>query len=505
MDRRIRVLGLVFVLCFALLFLALNNLQVVQAPGLLATSTAQADQTPKNPFSEPRGDIVSADGVIVAESTPSNDSVGEQRSYPEARLFADVTGYYDAVDVAATGVEGFYDHELQQHDIQAHSLDQILTEQPGTDNVVLSVRDDLQKVAQQALGGRPGAIIAIDPRTGAILAMDGNPTFDPNQFSSHSAAEVKQAYNQDYTTYANNHNAQGAPLTNQVTAALYAPGSTMKVITTAAIYDRDPSLVNMVWPTESQTKLPQSNLLLHNFGNEVCGGDLIHILTVSCDTAYALAGVAIGASNLAAEAKAFGFGQTPPVDLALDGGTDAVPSVFPPLDQLESGGVSNALTGYSAIGQYNVAQSALGNVLVAAAIADGGTMMTPHVMAHVVDQTGRIVSSYQPHPWLQATSSQTASQVRTDMVSVAASGTARGLFPTADDIAAKTGTAETNGACSANWLIATGPAGPNDTPRVAVAAVIPSSGSNCGSESTGATVAGPAVATLMVAALAVTK
>jgi penicillin-binding protein A len=500
MDRRVRVLALFLVACFALLLAQLTNLQIASAPRLLANPDQVALLTPADPYSQPRGDIVTADGVIVAKSVASNDSVGEQRVYPYGSLFADITGFYDVIDHTSTGVENAYSAELGEHQSAANTLRQILTEQLGTDNVVLTIRADLQRVAEQALAGKQGAIVAIDPRDGSILAMYGNPTFDPNLMASHDQKTVTHTYAVDYKDVPV---AEDAPLTNQATDHTYAPGSTMKVITTAAIYDHYPADITKIWPQLTQTKLPESNLLLHNFGFERCGGNLVQILTVSCDTAYALAGIDIGAANLVAEAESFGFNKTPPIDdNNVFGSPDAAaPSIPAP------GQISGALTAYSAIGQLDDQQSALGDALVAAGIGNDGAIMAPHLMSHILDGTGSVVESYSPHIWLQATSQATAEAVRSAMVNVALAGTAAGLFPPADDIAAKTGTAETTGSCTANWLIATGPAGPNDTPRVAVAAVIPAqAGVSCGSESvTGATIAGPAVAKLMVAALAATR
>lgn len=510
MDRRIRIVALFLVLCFLVLFIGLNNLQIAQAHRLLSSQYAPS-QAPPSVFSLPRGDIVTADGVVLATSSPSHDSIGEQRSYPQGSLYADITGYYDAVDYAATGVEDQYDNYLQQHQGSSGTLHQLLTQQTGTDSVVLTIRSSLQKVAAQALAGRTGGIIALNPQNGDIYAMYGNPTFNPNDFSSHNGKEVKAAYAKDYTDYAKNYNAPGAPLTNQVTEHTYPPGSTEKVITTAAIYDHDPSLANINWPVIRSTKLPLTTSMLQNFGGEACGGSLIKILTVSCDTAYALVGVQLGADNLVAEAKSFGFDQVPPIDIEAGGSPQAVAGDYPKATDLESSGRADAFAGYSAIGQFNVGQTVLGNALVAAGIADNGTIMTPHVMADIVDDTGKVVESYQPHPWLHATSSTTAQQVRTDMLSVAESGTAKGLFPSSESVAAKTGTAETTGSgaasCTANWLIATAPAGQGQTPTVAVAAVIPAqNGISCGStETTGASIAGPAVAQLLNATLAATK
>ncbi|MGP8066261.1 MAG: penicillin-binding transpeptidase domain-containing protein, partial [Acidimicrobiales bacterium] len=156
---------------------------------------------------------------------------------------------------------------------------------------------------------------------------------------------------------------------------------------------------------------------------------------------------------------------------------------------------------YSAIGQENVAETALQDALVASAIADNGKIMTPHFMSRIVDAAGNVIETYKPHPWLQATSAVTAEQVRSLMLGVVTSGTASGVgFPPDLHVAAKTGTAQTsNSPCNDDWLIATAPAGPGDVPRVAVAAVVVQPSGIC--DGTGAAVAGPIVRTVLLAAL----
>jgi peptidoglycan glycosyltransferase len=158
---------------------------------------------------------------------------------------------------------------------------------------------------------------------------------------------------------------------------------------------------------------------------------------------------------------------------------------------------------YSAIGQKDVKESALMDALIASAVADGGTMMTPHLMAKIVSSSGTVVQSYSPAPWRQATPQVTASSVLALMRGVVNAGTATPVqFPANDHVAAKTGTAETGlSGCSTNWLIATAPADPTDTPTVAVAAVIPyQPGTTC--DGTGAEFAGPVVKSVLETALA---
>jgi len=479
----------------------LNNLQVRLAPSLKSSHfqpTLNAD-----PFAHPRGEIVSADGAVLAKSTPTNDGYGELRSYPLGPLFADITGYYDAVNAAAPrGIENEYDRYLTYHQASSSTLRQLLTSQNGTDSVVLTTSEALQKVAEQALAsGCPGqvggcqaggAVVAIDPRNGAVLAMYGNPTYDPNVLSVHDLAKVNKSFQ------ALDHPPRGAgysPLINYATGQLVAPGSTMKVVTTSAIYDHDTSLLTSKWPSLRETPIKGTDKLLANFNHEICGGDLAMVLATSCDTAFARIGESLGAANLVKEANAFGFNETPPIDLPE--GDVAAPQ-FPSTAELDN---DIPFIAYSAIGQGNVKSSALSDALVAAAIGDGGTIMVPHFLAHVVNGTGGLVTSYQPQVWKQATSASTASSVRALMRGVVESGTARGVFRSDLHVAAKTGTAETAAGCSANWMIATAPADPTDTPTVAVAAVIPyQQGLSCGD--TGATVAGPIVAKVLSAALA---
>jgi peptidoglycan glycosyltransferase len=200
----------------------------------------------------------------------------------------------------------------------------------------------------------------------------------------------------------------------------------------------------------------------------------------------------LGAQNLANEASAFGFNKVPPIDLP-----GAVAAYFPPASTIAD---NKPATAYSAIGQENVQETPLEDALVAAAIADGGKIMAPHLLERVVSDIGQVVEQYQPHVWLNATSPSTANTVRSLMLGVATHGTAVGVFPSYLDVAAKTGTAETGiSGCSADWMIATGPAGTGQTPKIAVAAVLPAqAGISC--SETGAEAAGPIVEKVLAAA-----
>jgi peptidoglycan glycosyltransferase len=489
MDSRIRWLALLLVVLFGVLFLQLNNFQVRQANSL--RSKGASVEPAVDPFTLPRGEILTANGTVIASSSPTRDGYGEQRSYPLGSLFADVTGYYDVVNTADTGLEAEYNPYLAQHESSASSLGALIHQHEVTDNVVVTIPTSLQELAASELKGEVGAVVALDPRTGAILALYSNPTFNPNLLASHDPKVVN-------STYARLSSEHPQPLLDHATARDYPPGSTFKIVTSAAVYDHDPSIARESFPVLPDMALPGTTDLLHNYDNEYCGGSIAEGLAVSCDTTYGRIGLQLGAQNLFDEAESFGFNSVPPIDLPSG---EVAASSFPP----PSSFVGRLPTlAYSAIGQENVSATALQMALVGSGIADRGVIMTPHLLEAVLSEDGSIRHRYRPHPWRRATSAATAAKVRTLMLGVTEQpdGTGYGLFPSSLQIAAKTGTAQTNGTGCANdnWFVAFGPAGPGQTPSVVVAVVVPHQASlGCGA--VGATVAGPVAAKVLVAAL----
>jgi peptidoglycan glycosyltransferase len=305
-------------------------------------------------------------------------------------------------------------------------------------------------------------------------------------------ATEKAAWAQDIT----NNQYRYAPLTSLAYQNNFFPGSTFKVLTTAATYDHAPPLVN--------TPMPYFNCIaphyfhgqttpLCNFGSFGCGGTIAQMLPPSCDTGYAILGTKVGAASMTAEADAFGFNQQPLLDLPLP------PQ---PVSQfLQPGCYQNAqiFLAFSSIGQFCTKASPLEMALVAAGIANGGVVMAPHVMSEIRDQENTLVKRYAPTPWLKATTPQTANAVRDLMVKVVQGGTASGVgFPFQEHVAAKTGTAQTGTAGNGltdDWMIAFAPA---DAPKVAVAVVLP----HQPRDETGAQIAGPVMKAVLQAALA---
>ncbi len=480
MDRQIRWIGFVLVVLFGVLFLQLNNVQVLQA-AKLANAPGNSRHITAD-FSRPRGVIQTADGVVVARSVPSHDSYKLLRQYPAGPLFADVTGFF-SLTYGSDGVEASYDKDLSGQTLTIRHLSDLLRPQTVTEDLTLTISDRLQQQAANSLGQLKGAVVAIDPRDGSVLAMYSFPSYDPNALASHDQAAVtkaRAAYLAD----------PSQPMLDRAYRRAYPPGSTFKVVDSSAVYDHDPALATKSYPVLTQLSLPETNRALHNFANESCGGLLPELLKVSCDTGFAQVGLDLGAQNLASEATAFGYDHTPPLDLP-----GVAASSFPQPSAFHQNLPALA---YSAIGQQDVTTTALENALVVSGIANGGTIMVPHVMAQIRDSQGQQVKAWQPRPWLQATSSQTAGTVTGLMVGVTQGGTATNVALPGVEVAAKTGTAQGAGTSNTSWLVAFAPA---RAPRVAVAVVIePQPG--LPSNPTGSEVAGPIARAMLAAALA---
>ncbi|MGI8491369.1 MAG: peptidoglycan D,D-transpeptidase FtsI family protein [Acidimicrobiales bacterium] len=487
MNRQIRLAGAGVMALFLALFLQLNYLQVVRASSL--------NHDPRNgravvkEFDAKRGDLVSADGVTLAHSVPSNDKFKYLRQYPQGPLFADVTGFF-SFTYGADGAERTYDTTLTgvnaklQLPTNLSDLRKLLADSDKSQSVTLTLSSKLQAVAADQLRGRVGSVVAINPQTGAILALYSNPTYDPNQLSAHNQQQVQAAYKALGA-------APGNPLSPGAYRNRWFPGSTFKIITASSVYDHAPSLATKDYPVNQALSLPDTNLQLHNFGGETCGGLLPQMFTISCNTGFAAVGLDLGAGNLYDEAHSFGFDRIPPVDLPA-----AAQSAFPPPSAFvrDRPGVA-----YSAIGQQNVQATPLQMALVASAIADGGTVMVPHVIDHVTDSQGNVVATYQPKPWLNTTSSATAAALTQLMMSVVADprGTGAAARISGVSVAAKTGTAQTGTGKIDAWFAAFAPV-PN--PSIAVAVVVPDQPS--GDEYQGGTIAAPIAKAVIQAYLA---
>jgi peptidoglycan glycosyltransferase len=482
--RQIRALGAFMIVCFLILFVQLNRLTIFEAATLnknpINTRAVIRD------FSTPRGTITSADNAVLARSVPSKDHFKLQREYPEGDLFGHVTGFF-SLNLGADGVEREYGNELAGRtlDLQLRSVGDLFVDRERTGNVVLSMRKDVQQVARAALGNREGSVVAIDPRSGAILAMWGFPSFDPNPLASHNtAAAAKYQLLLDADP--------NKPRLARTFRDRFFPGSTYKVLTaTAALESGAITETKPVYPVRSSYTPPLTTRPIRNFGGSSCGGALFAVLRASCNVAFAQMAVDTGPDAMIATAESYGFNQSVPIDLP-GAARSAYPTDFtrntPALAQ-------------SGIGQNDVAATPLQMALVAAAVANSGSIMTPHVMSEVRDAEGKVVSSYKPTRWRHPMSEATAAILRRALIENAQRGTATRMQIPGFEVGGKTGTAQlgTNPPRSHAWIIGfAGP--PGDVPHVAVAVLV--EGQPGASEQTGGRVAAPIAKAVLEAVLA---
>jgi peptidoglycan glycosyltransferase len=482
-TRQIRMLGIGLMVCFGILFLQLNRLTVVDAKRL--NNNPNNTREILRDFSQPRGTVSTADGEVIAQSVATNDRYKLQRQYPDGPLFASLTGYF-SFTLGSAGVEKTYNDELAGRTLglSLRSLSDLFVTKDRVGNVTLSVRADLQKVASDALGNRDGSVVALDPRTGEILALVSHPTYDPNLLANHdtkAAAAASQALDQT----------PGKPRLARSYQERFFPGSTFKVVTsTAALTSGKVTIDSPVYPQASSYTPPLTNRPLKNFGGETCGGNLVQALVVSCNSVFAQIGVDIGGPQLIKTAEGFGFNADVPIDL-----TKPTTSTFPTDFTRNTPALAQ-----SAIGQNDVSATPLQMAMVAAAVANGGKIMKPHVLFDVRDSDGNTVSTYHPSVWKTAMDPGTAALLHDAMLKVVESGTATRLKVPGFEVGGKTGTAELglSPPRSHAWIIGFGgPAG--QAPTIVVAVIV--QGQPEVSTATGGRVAAPIAQQVLKAAL----
>ena len=306
MTRRIGLLGAVLMVLYVVLFAALNVTQLVRAEEY--RTHAQNRRGIERDFGQRRGVIQSNDGLPLAVSTATPDGPYDYlRQYPQGDTYAHVVGYISR-EFGAAGLEQSENDTLSGADrsTNLHSLTDLFVEHDPTADLTLTMVDSVQQVAKASLGDRAGSVVALDPRTGEVLAMWSSASFDPNLLSTHDleAAEVART-----ALLADEEN----PLRARLVPGPLRPGSTFKVVTaSAALASGTVTPTSPVYPPASEYVAPGTTRPLRNFGGGTCGGDLADLLRVSCNTGFAQMTVEdVGAALLAETAQAFGFDDTP--------------------------------------------------------------------------------------------------------------------------------------------------------------------------------------------------
>lgn len=483
MNAPLRRLATVVTLLFATLLIASTWIQVVSAEAL-ADKPGNA-RTLYKEYGRERGPILVA-GDPVAESVPVDDSYSYLRKYSQGRLYAPVTGFYSII-YGATGME------RAANDLLSGTADQLFYRrisdlltgaQPRGASVELTINPAAQKAAAQALGKQRGAVVALDPRTGDVLALVSNPTYDPNALASHDGAEVKAAREALLADPAR-------PLENRAIAGrMYPPGSVFKLVTASAALESGEFTPDSVVPGPATLDLPLTTATLPNMNGRPCGpGDkttITNALRISCNTAFGWLGMEIGDDALRAQAEKFGFGQDLTIPLRV------TPSVFP-------ADPNEPQTAQSAIGQFDVQVTPLQVAMVSAGIANRGVVMRPNLIRVVRGGDDlEVIERPRPQALSQAISAQTAADMTAMMVNVVENGTGRTVAIPGISVAGKTGTAQHGeGRPPHAWFTAFAPA---QDAQVAVAVVV-EDGGDAGDEATGGRVAAPIAKAVIEAVL----
>jgi len=468
-NRALRRISIAVLVMFVLLLVNVNYIQGFDTASLASQpGNSRAFYAAQNQYQ--RGSIVTSDGVTIAASKPSggNDVIKYTRYYPKGVAYAPVTGY-DTI-YSETGIEKAQNSLLSGNDsaLTVRKLIDLVTGKTTKGATVqVTINSKAQAAAYDALKalGKPGAAVALNPKTGAILAMASYPSFDPNVLAIHDGAKLNQVDKQLLADKAQ-------PLLNRALEGTYPPGSTFKIVTSAGLLTQSPNTsVNTNVDSPTTLTLPQTQHVLHNDQGEVCGNGtgqapLITAFAQSCDTTFAKIGMQLGAPVLSDMAQKFGMNNanlTVPLPVAKSN------YVIPP---------SQALTAFSAIGQFSDTVTPLQLAMFSAAIANGGTLMKPYLVQQVTASDLSTVQTTSPSTLSQPVSPSVADSVGQMMHAVVQQpeGTAYAFRQdvTGVDIAGKTGTAET-GQVSLNDAAFTGFA-PFANPDIAVGVIIQGGG-----------------------------
>jgi penicillin-binding protein A len=406
----------------------------------------------------PRGRILTADGEVIAKSVPKGkgDAKRYVRRYPEGSLFGHPIGY-SFVQYGDTQFEQFHNEELVGEEGEFVSIvDELLGHKQEGNDIVTNIDADAQRTALAALQEVGfGAVVAIEPSTGAVKAMASNAPYDPNRIPF----DFEQMSQNGIET----------PLLNRATQGLYPPGSTFKVVTAAAGLDSGAITPETTIDAPGTLEV-EGTPLANDFNQDFFGASLDTALTNSVNTWFGQLGQDLGNDTLFEYMERFGFNATPAIDLPEDAVFDS--GVYEGEELLRASDPVDLAR--LAIGQERLLTTPLQMALVTAAVANGGEQMKPRIWKRVIDPEGRVVDEMDPSTYSEPISEETAAALTTAMEGVVSEGTGTNAAIPGVAVAGKTGTAETPGnkACGGGidenqaWFIGFAPA---DDPQIAIA------------------------------------
>ena len=476
MQASIRRLGVLFIILALVLVFNLSYLQVFGQKGLV-DNPANTRRLLEE-YGIARGRIITGDGLVVAESVRGEGPFEYRRSYPGGSLLCHVVGY-DSPQFGRSGLEARYNDSLLGREPARGWVEEMTADLEEGNDLYITIDSEVQAAASLALGGNKGAVVALDPKTGAVLAFYSWPTFDPNALVSQErdaggalvADAVMRAYSQS----------PDSPLLARASMGLYTPGSSFKVVTSCAGIESGlpPTTVYDcpgIWPVGG-SRVTNYGDPPRDFGTV----DMDTALTLSVNTYFAQLATAMGADSLVGYAERFVMNGVPPLDYP------AVSAASIP----QPGEMDAVALAWTGAGQGELLMTPLQLCLVGCAIANGGKVMVPHLLKEF-RREGQILKRFDNREWRSPISSETASEVLEMMVRVVEEGTGTEAAIPGVTVAGKTGTAEVENGLPHTWFLGIAPA---EDPRLVVAVVVENSGGS------GGTVAAPVAREVLRAGL----
>ena len=481
MNRELRRVSLVVAAMFLALFVAATNLQVISSDAL--SNDQRNVRSIYDGYQIQRGAIL-VDSQPIANSTEAGDAYRWNRKYA-GDIYSAVTGFYSYFQ-GATGLEAAAnDYLIGKNSAQFfEQLNGLFSGNPVSGaSIELTIDPKVQKVASDALGNLTGAVVAIEPSTGNILAMVSTPGYDANKLAVHSSKKSQSSYTSLLT-------AKNDPLINKaIGGSLYAPGSVFKLVVASAALESGQFTTTSELPNPRTYTLPNTSTKIHNSGSGSCGGKktvtILNALRLSCNIPFAELGVAVGQDKIRAMAKRFGFGTSFKLP------TVATASVYP--DNMD-----DSQTALSSFGQFDVRVTPLQIAMISAAIANGGKEMNPHLIENVQSSNLALLDQTQPSEFSSPISKSTADGLKEMMIAAVKNGASTNGQISGTVVAGKTGTAQ-NGGKAPYTLWFTGFA-PAENPQVAVAVMI-ANGGGLGQSGSGNYLAAPIARKVMKAVL----
>jgi peptidoglycan glycosyltransferase len=420
LGKRLTALITAFAVLFAALIANLTYLQVINASAI-QHMPSNNHTIAKSAYVQ-RGAIITSDGVTLAESLRQEDGT-YLRSYPQGSLAAHTVGYI-STRYGTSGIESTMNDTLtgssNYSDWKSALYSLAGVQEPGN-TVALTINSQMQRAAESALEGYTGAVVVLDPSTGAVLAKASAPTYSYDQLDDIM-----------------NSGGAGSQLLDRTTQALYSPGSTFKAVTLSAALDTGTTSLDTVYDAEPALTIGGAEV--SNYGyNDYGTPTLKEAFALSSNTVFGQVGVQVGASNLVKYADAFGYGTNVGQDF------NTLPSLMPDPSEMTEWETAWAACGQP-VGQHpspaGPQVTVMQNAMVAQAVANGGVVMNPYLVDHVLSPEGAVISTTQPKSLGQAISADTASKVKEAMLGVVDHGTGVRAKVQGVQVAGKTGTAQ---------------------------------------------------------------